>query len=286
MPHRRRQLGARARAHETLGALGAGSHTFDIRATDAAGNTDPTPASYTWTIDLTAPNTTIDTNASPTRPATPPQPSPSAPPKPARPSNAVSTAAAGPLLEPTHSRRTRAPAATPSTSAQPTPPATPTPTPASHTWTIDVTSPTVTITDPTAYLNGSDPEQLLGCCLDAGFRRRAGGLLRVLGRECRLRDRHLDSVRDRQQRTVRGDLVDAGVRRPEGHPCRRRRRRGQHGPARPHDHDRPHCSLQRVGDLPERLRRRFVRDHDEQRARLRRQRSQRLARAPDRQPCE
>src|SRR5205807_1329324 len=41
-------------------ALGAGSHTFDVRATDSAGNTDGTPASYTWTIDLTAPDTTID----------------------------------------------------------------------------------------------------------------------------------------------------------------------------------------------------------------------------------
>jgi hypothetical protein len=39
--------------------LGAGDHTFDVRATDAAGNTDPTPASRTWTIDLAAPDTTI-----------------------------------------------------------------------------------------------------------------------------------------------------------------------------------------------------------------------------------
>ena len=44
---------------DTLAALGAGSHTFEVRATDAAGNTDATPASYTWTIDLAAPNTTI-----------------------------------------------------------------------------------------------------------------------------------------------------------------------------------------------------------------------------------
>ena len=32
-----------------------GSHTFEVRATDGSGNTDPTPASYTWTIDTTAP---------------------------------------------------------------------------------------------------------------------------------------------------------------------------------------------------------------------------------------
>jgi len=42
--------------------LTAGSHTFRVRATDAAGNTDLTPASYTWTIDLTAPNTSITSN--------------------------------------------------------------------------------------------------------------------------------------------------------------------------------------------------------------------------------
>jgi hypothetical protein len=30
--------------------LAPGSHTFDVRATDAAGNIDPTPASYAWTV--------------------------------------------------------------------------------------------------------------------------------------------------------------------------------------------------------------------------------------------
>jgi hypothetical protein len=33
-----------------LAALGNGSHTFDVRATDQAGNTDPTPASRTFVV--------------------------------------------------------------------------------------------------------------------------------------------------------------------------------------------------------------------------------------------
>lgn len=35
------------------------THTFAVRATDPAGNTDATPAGRSWTVDLTAPDTTI-----------------------------------------------------------------------------------------------------------------------------------------------------------------------------------------------------------------------------------
>lgn len=38
--------------------LAAGSHTFDVRAVDGAGNRS-TPASHTWTVDTTGPATTI-----------------------------------------------------------------------------------------------------------------------------------------------------------------------------------------------------------------------------------
>jgi len=51
----------------TYTGLAAGSHTFQVRAIDGANNTDPTPASYTWTVDATGPNTTITAN--PTNPS-------------------------------------------------------------------------------------------------------------------------------------------------------------------------------------------------------------------------
>jgi hypothetical protein len=45
----------------TTSALGDGAHTFEVRATDPAGNTDPTPASSSFTVDATAPDTSIVT---------------------------------------------------------------------------------------------------------------------------------------------------------------------------------------------------------------------------------
>ncbi|MBU6160778.1 MAG: DUF4215 domain-containing protein, partial [Myxococcales bacterium] len=43
----------------SLTVLLDGTYTFYARARDAAGNVDPTPATYTWTVDTVAPNTTI-----------------------------------------------------------------------------------------------------------------------------------------------------------------------------------------------------------------------------------
>jgi len=42
-----------------LSELGEGAHTFEVRAVDAAANIDATPASSSWTVDTTAPETEI-----------------------------------------------------------------------------------------------------------------------------------------------------------------------------------------------------------------------------------
>jgi hypothetical protein len=48
----------------TLTDLSEGAHTFNVRASDAAGNTDQTPATRTFTVDTTAPQTTITSGPS------------------------------------------------------------------------------------------------------------------------------------------------------------------------------------------------------------------------------
>ncbi len=45
---------------QTYSGLVDGSHSFQVRAVDAAGNVDPTPAAYGWIVDTSAPDTQID----------------------------------------------------------------------------------------------------------------------------------------------------------------------------------------------------------------------------------
>jgi hypothetical protein len=40
---------------QTYSGLGVGAHSFSVRATDAAGNTDPTPAAWSWQVLPPAP---------------------------------------------------------------------------------------------------------------------------------------------------------------------------------------------------------------------------------------
>jgi len=49
---------------KSYSSLADGSHTFEVEATDAAGNVESTPKSFTWTVDTAAPNTSITANPS------------------------------------------------------------------------------------------------------------------------------------------------------------------------------------------------------------------------------
>lgn len=56
----------------SVSGLADGSHTYRVRATNPAGYTDQTPATATWTVDATAPDTAIDAApASPSSDAAP-----------------------------------------------------------------------------------------------------------------------------------------------------------------------------------------------------------------------
>src|SRR5207245_8438187 len=63
MPSRRRSV----RQLHIAGALrraGRGTHTFSVRALDANGDPDPSPASQSFTVDQTPPETAIDSGPS------------------------------------------------------------------------------------------------------------------------------------------------------------------------------------------------------------------------------
>lgn len=53
---------------QTYPSLSMGEHTFSVRVRDAVGNLDPSPATRTWVIDATPPETTITSGPSDTVP--------------------------------------------------------------------------------------------------------------------------------------------------------------------------------------------------------------------------
>ena len=55
---------------KSYAAVASGPHTFSVRAVDGAGNVDPTPASHSWTVDASAPETTIGSGPASTTPST------------------------------------------------------------------------------------------------------------------------------------------------------------------------------------------------------------------------
>ncbi len=142
---------------ETVGLLSDGSHTFDVRATDAAGNADATPASYTWTVDTVAPDSSFSVvPADPTNDTTPTfefSASEGGSSFQCRLdggswSACSSPATAGPLFDGSHTFDVRA---TDAAGNQET-------TPESYTWLVDAGSPSVTITQPGGFVNASDAD--------------------------------------------------------------------------------------------------------------------------------
>src|SRR5213596_2190096 len=140
---------------QTYSALASGNHTFQVRATDPAGNTDPTPASFTWTVDTVAPDTIIT--------ATPPAVTNSA-----SASFTFAATEAGSTFQCALDGGGFAPCASPQTysalasgnhtfQVRATDPAGNTdPTPASFTWTVDTVAPDTIITaTPPALANSA-----------------------------------------------------------------------------------------------------------------------------------
>ena len=160
-----------------LVGLSDGSHTFSVYATDPTGNDDPTPASYTWIIDTTPPDTTIDTNPTdPSNDSTPTFTFSSADLSATFEcridagvfSACASPATFGPLADGLHTFEVRAVDPLGNTDA----------TPASYTWTIDTTPPDTTIdtspvspssdSTPTFSFSSADLSATFECRIDAG----------------------------------------------------------------------------------------------------------------------
>jgi hypothetical protein len=160
-----------------LAGLSDGSHTFEVFATDSSSNADPTPASYTWTVDTTAPDTTI--TATPSNPSNDSTPTFSFTSADATAtfqcrmdggaySACISPATFGPLADGPHTFDVRALDPLGNTDA----------TPASFAWTIDTTAPDTNITSnpsdpsndstPTFSFSSADATATFQCQVDGG----------------------------------------------------------------------------------------------------------------------
>ena len=148
-------------SHTPSAALAEGAHTFSVRATDPALNTDATPATRSFTVDLTAPNTTITSGPSgPTNDSTPTFGFSSNDPA-ATFQCRFDAAAFGPCSGPgaTHTPTTPLAAGAHTFSVRATDPALNTDaTPATRSFTVDLTAPNTTITSgPSGPTNDSTP---------------------------------------------------------------------------------------------------------------------------------
>lgn len=147
--------------------LAEGSHTFEVRAINATSTVDPTPASRTWTIDLTAPDTTIDSGPSGTVGETSGTFTFSSDESPVTFECRTDSAAFAPCTSPhtvsglthgSHTFRVRAVDAADNVD----------PSPASRTWTVDLEGPTVTITSGPVDLSDSAAAQFSFTASEAG----------------------------------------------------------------------------------------------------------------------
>ena len=135
-------------------SLAEGNHTFQVRAGDAAGNVDPTPAVHSWTVDTIAPATTID--VAPTHPSADASPdfefSANEPGSTfeCRIDGGAWSACTSPksyagLADGSHTFQVRATDPAGNVDASP----------ATHTWTIDATAPGGGLADPGQFLRGT-----------------------------------------------------------------------------------------------------------------------------------
>ena len=142
---------------ETVGLLADGSHTFQVRATDAAGNVDGSPTSHTWTVDTVAPESSFAVvPADPTNDTTPTfefSASEGGSTFQCRLgggawSGCSSPVTVGPLADDSHTFEARATDAAGNQEG----------TPESYTWVVDAGAPSVSITQPSGFVNASDAD--------------------------------------------------------------------------------------------------------------------------------